>query len=115
QVYKKEMPKLKWTHGDADGKPTLAIGANRSPKSARLWIAHAPTRDFRKAKWEERPATRLGKLVPSRDPDKWGHVFNEIAPPADGFLAFFAELEYELNGLPYHLSTQMRIAAGKRE
>jgi hypothetical protein len=32
-----------------------------------------------------------------------------VAPPEEGFVAFFAEVDYDLGELPYHLSTQMRV------
>jgi PhoPQ-activated pathogenicity-related protein len=102
QIYKTEMPKLTWQHREAGGKLILDVHATPAPKAARLWVAKAATRDFRKAKWEEQPAVL----------DK-GTIRGAIAPPADGYLAFFGELDYEVNGLRYHLSTQMRITEAK--
>lgn len=98
QIHKKEMPKLTWKHGDAEGKLVLDVASTPAPKAARLWVAQAPTRDFRKAKWEERGATM-----------KEGTIRGEVAPPVTGFLAVFGELEFEANGQPFYLSTQMRI------
>lgn len=98
QVQKKEMPKLTWKHSDADGKLILEVNASPAPRHARLWVAKAPTRDLRKATWEEQ-AVRL----------KEGKVRGEVVPPAEGFLAFFGELEYELDGRPFYLSTQIRV------
>jgi hypothetical protein len=39
-----------------------------------------------------------------------GRVIGEVARPDQGRLAFFGELEYEVDGLSYSLSTQMRMA-----
>ena len=37
-------------------------------------------------------------------------MIGEIAPPKEGWLAFYAELEYEIDGIRYQLSTQIRVA-----
>lgn len=102
QIYKKEMPKLTWKHSDAGGQFVLEAQATPAPKAARLWVAKSATCDFRKARWEERPLTL----------DK-GKIRGEVEPPGEGCVAFFAELDYEVDRLRYHLSTQMRIATAK--
>jgi PhoPQ-activated pathogenicity-related protein len=95
----KPMPKLSWKHDDAGGKLRLTVEASPAPKAARLWVAAAPTRDFRKAKWEERKAT-VGK----------DGVVGEAEPPKEGCVALYGDLDYEIGGLTYHLCTQVRIA-----
>jgi PhoPQ-activated pathogenicity-related protein len=97
------MPELRWKHDDADGKLRLTVTCKPAPVAGRLWVAEAPTRDFRKAEWKERPATLQD-----------GTVVGEVEPPAKGCLAFYGELEYEVDGLHYDLATQLRIA-GKPE
>ncbi|HEY7315177.1 MAG TPA: PhoPQ-activated protein PqaA family protein [Gemmataceae bacterium] len=92
------MPKLTWKHDDADGKPRLAVRSTTAPKAARLWTAEAPTRDFRKSKWTSRP-------LECKD----GSVLTVVDPPAKGFLAFYAEMDYTAGDLPHHLSTQLRV------
>ena len=70
-----------------------------APKAARLWVADNPTRDFRQAKWNERPATL----------DK-GTITGEVDKPAEGFTAFFVELTYPSGGkYPFKFSTAVRI------
>jgi PhoPQ-activated pathogenicity-related protein len=95
----KPMPKLDWKHEDAAGKLRLVVDASPAPVSARLWVATAPTRDFREARWEERPAAT-----------REGRVAGEVEPPREGCVAFYGDLEYEIDGLKYHLCTQIRIA-----
>jgi hypothetical protein len=34
-----------------------------------------------------------------------------VTPPEQGHLAFYGELDYEIDGLKYHLSTQIRVTA----
>jgi PhoPQ-activated pathogenicity-related protein len=98
QVTDKALPKLTWKHDDIDGKLRLTVHANLQPRVARLWAADADTRDFRLATWEERSA-RIQK----------NDVVGEIMPPTKGCLAFYGELEYELDGIVYQLSTQIRV------
>ena len=38
-----------------------------------------------------------------------GKIIGEVTPPENGHLAFFGELDYEIDGLRYHLSTQVRM------
>src|SRR5919198_648860 len=57
QVRGEPMPKLTWKHeGDGD-RMKLTVKSDPARKAARLWVADNPTRDFRKARWAERPAT----------------------------------------------------------
>jgi PhoPQ-activated pathogenicity-related protein len=99
QITGQALPQLAWKHDDDDGKLRLTVEAKPAPAAARLWVAEAPTHDFRKAEWKEQAATF-----------KDGSVVGEVGPPAKGCLAFYGELEYEADGLRYYLSTQLRIA-----
>ncbi|HZT81955.1 MAG TPA: PhoPQ-activated protein PqaA family protein [Gemmataceae bacterium] len=104
QVTDRPLPKLSWKHAEADGKLMLTVAADPAPRGARLWVAEAPTRDFRKAEWKEQPATIDGKAVKGAVP-----------APESGCKALYAELDYEIDGIPYHLSTQLRIAGKPAE
>jgi PhoPQ-activated pathogenicity-related protein len=100
QVAGKPLPQLRWKHEEADGKLRLTVESNPPPAGCRLWVASAPTLDFRQAEWVEQPAKANGS----------GVVAGEVAAPAKGCLAVFAELDYGIDGIPYQLSTQMRVA-----
>lgn len=91
------LPKLSWKHDDANDKARLTIAADQAPKAARLWVASAPNRDFRLARWNEQ-ALESGKSI-----------VGSVAVPTAGCVAFFAELDFEIDGLPHQFSTQMRI------
>jgi PhoPQ-activated pathogenicity-related protein len=105
QIADKPMPKLAWKHEDIDGKPHLSVTSDPAPKAIRVWVADSPTRDFRKARWEvkggngEQPAAQLGVGVGS---------------PETGYRAYLAEAEYEIDGLPFTLCTQLRILEAKK-
>jgi PhoPQ-activated pathogenicity-related protein len=88
------MPSLSWEIDQpASGDHTLTIQANPAPISARLWSASSASRDFRESKWS--PST----LTPGNT------IRGSLSRPDSGKHAAFAELEYEIDGIPYHLST----------
>jgi len=98
------MPKVTWKHTDDNDRMKLTVTCDPAPKAVRLWVADAKTRDFRKSRWEEKPATL----------DK-GTATGEVDRPTDGWRAFYAECEFEADGQPFYLSTQLRMAeAGKK-
>jgi PhoPQ-activated pathogenicity-related protein len=99
QTTGKPLPKIDWTHEGNAETLKLTANADQAPKAARLWVAHSPTRDFRKAPWVEQTAKVDG-----------GKVSGDIAHPKEGFCAFYAELDYSIDGIDYHLSTQVRVA-----
>jgi PhoPQ-activated pathogenicity-related protein len=99
QINGNPMPQLSWKHEDVNGKLRLTVDADPPPQGARLWVAHAPTQDFRKSKWAPQTAQMNGKTV-----------VGEVMPPTDGCMAFYAEVDYAIDGLKSHLSTQIRVA-----
>lgn len=98
RIYRKSLPQLQSSHASADGGIRITIDATQPPLGARLWVATAPSRDFREALWNERPAEIKG-----------GRVSGAVALPAEGFTAFFAELDFDLDGLGFQLSTPIRV------
>jgi PhoPQ-activated pathogenicity-related protein len=104
QVKDNPMPKLTWKHDDADGKLRLKVESTTAPKGARFWVAHSLTRDFRKAVWKE-------QTVKLDD----GSVVGEVERPEKGFVVFYAELDFEIEGIRHNLSTQVRVAGSQPE
>jgi PhoPQ-activated pathogenicity-related protein len=98
QMTGRPMPDVSWKHEDSDGKLRLNIAANPKPLGARLWVAQTASKDFRAAKWAEQTANVSD-----------GMFVGEVTPPEKGHVAFFGELDYEIDGLKYHLSTQVRM------
>ena len=93
-VTQRAMPKITWdlVRG-AGGESVLTIHANPAPVSARIWTAKSETQDYRESRWEPaplKPAETISRYVP-RVPS--------------GHLVLFGELEYEIDGIPYHLTT----------
>jgi hypothetical protein len=66
-------------------------------------VAKSDTKDFRKARWESREiALKEGEPVNA-----------SIAKPEKGFIAYYADLGYEIDGLPQWLCTQLKVAAAE--
>jgi PhoPQ-activated pathogenicity-related protein len=87
-----------WTEGEMDGNPALNVKASAMPSAARAWVVNAPTRDFRKATWSERPVAVDGQTVTAA-----------VEKPSTGYRAFYAELDYDLDGLTYRICTTVRV------
>ncbi|HSF58677.1 MAG TPA: PhoPQ-activated protein PqaA family protein [Candidatus Binatia bacterium] len=98
QMSGRTMPNLTWKHESVDEKLRLTIAATPAPVAARLWVAQETARDFRTAKWQAEAVTVSN-----------GRVIGEVTPPEKGHIAFFGELDYEIDGLKYQLSTQVRM------
>lgn len=98
QISGTPMPSVRWKHENVDGKLRLTIDAAPAPIGARLWAAQTATTDFRATQWREQAVSV-----------KEGKIIGEVTPPESGHLAFFGELDYEIDGVRYHLSTQVRM------
>ena len=96
QITGRSMPNLTWKHETVNGKLRLTIDAIPPPMGARLWVAETRNQDFRIAKWRAESVTLSDHSV-----------IGEVTPPEKGHLAFYGELDYEIDGLKYHLSTQV--------
>jgi PhoPQ-activated pathogenicity-related protein len=97
-IHGTKMPKLTWKHDDHDGSARLTVQCDPMPTKARLWVADADNRDFRKSTWKEKEATL------SKD-----GVVGMVDLPGAGYRVFYGEMEYQLDGLTYYLSTQVRV------
>lgn len=102
QLTDQPMPRLTWKH-EGDEPCTLTVRSEPAPKSARLWVTESTTLDMRKAKWTEQP------IKMEKDA-----VVGECLPPKAGYRAFFAECDYEIDGLRYSLATQVRVLSSKK-
>ena len=102
QIHGVAMPKLTWKHDDADGKQRLTVQSTPMPKIAKIWYADADKRDFRKSQWQSKDAA-IGK----------DSINASLDLPADGFRVFYGEMEYQIEGMTFYLSTQMRVESKK--
>jgi PhoPQ-activated pathogenicity-related protein len=102
QIHGVKMPKLTWKHDNADGKSRLTVQSDPMPKAARLWVADGEKRDFRKSTWKEQPVKMNGDSV-----------VGSVDPPDAGYRVFYGEMEYQIDGLTFYLSTQVRVLEKK--
>jgi PhoPQ-activated pathogenicity-related protein len=92
------LPALSWEHdATRDGPLRLRVEAEPAPHSARLWVARSSSRDFREAAWTPEPMRHDGSA--------W---VGSVPGPNGGAVALFGDLTFEIEGLTYHLSTQIR-------
>src|SRR5262249_20858394 len=99
------LPTVSWTHSDvADRTLRLTITSTPPARSGRLWTAQAMTRDFRKATWTDAVMRGDGS-----------QYMAEVERPDSGYVALFGDLEYEVDGVPYHVSTQIRQTGSQSE
>ena len=98
QTIGKPLPGLKWKHDNVDGHARLHVEATVAPSGARVWEATSATRDFRKAKWTESAATIADKSITVT-----------TALPKEGYKEFYVEMDYEMDGIKYNPSTQLRV------
>ncbi len=94
------LPEINWSHSNTgDGDYRIEVTYDEVPKQARLWVATSPIKDFRKARWESREVE-----VTSGEP-----VTATVEELAEGYIAFFMEVNYEVDEIPLWLATQMRF------
>jgi PhoPQ-activated pathogenicity-related protein len=103
QVFGKPMPVVEWKY-TAEGDSVVIAGRSKTLlKSVRAWEALSPTRDFRPARWavlDTGKDTRTGGVTISR--------------PATGFRATFLEADFDIDGLNFTLSSQIRMLEAKK-
>lgn len=79
---------------------SLRLTSDAPPVAARVYRAHAATRDFRSARWEPEPMIRAAGDA------AWSLPLEE---PASGFTAVFAEADYRVLGDTISLCTPIRV------
>ncbi len=99
----KPMPELTWKHEDMpDGRMLVIVTVSPAPLSAHLWTATASTKDLREARWQSADIQI-----------KEGRNEIPVPAPANGVVSFYVDCGYEIDGVPYALCTQLRIAEAK--
>jgi PhoPQ-activated pathogenicity-related protein len=96
------LPTISWSIGEKPGDPeqalSLTITTDPPAKSCRIWTAESTTQDFRPATWKDHgPYGESKSFGLSR------------GAPKSGWAAVFGDLEFEIDGIDYHLSTQIGI------
>lgn len=93
------LPDMRWSFSASGGRLHLRVTSDKKPGRVVAWVATAPTRDFREARWTAQPMTRRGDA----------YVF-ELAAPSEGYAAVFGDVQYDRWTLaPSWFCTNVRI------
>jgi PhoPQ-activated pathogenicity-related protein len=96
------LPSVRWESSDANGLLSVTIHSSQAPKDVTFWVARSGTRDFREVRWEPSPP----------DPARSNGALTQAVPkPETGYIALFGVLAFEIDGLEYHLSSEIHQAA----
>ena len=99
------LPKFTWSFSPSESGQRLRMNSNLAWKTVRLWVAKAPTRDFRKSRWEP---------IAVVSDNHFRTAEATVPPPQTGYKAYFGEAEFEHEGLTYYLSTQIQMLEAGR-
>jgi PhoPQ-activated pathogenicity-related protein len=93
-ITNRPMPELTWAFAKSTGGAwSLTIHAHPAPQAARIWSARSHSRDYRESRWDSAPL-------------KPGETMSYVAQPVQGgHVALMGEVEYQVNGIPFHLTT----------
>ncbi len=107
----KELPAFSWKKdlaGENEGyRMSLDYkGASPQPKAIRFWSAKSDSKEFRPSRWE------AGDPIPLAQCPDDGRL-QASGGTAEGYSAVFADLIFEIDGLEYHLSSQIFLFGPK--
>jgi PhoPQ-activated pathogenicity-related protein len=93
-VTRSALPEMAWKPLRGETSNRLVVTSTAKPSAARFWTARSDSKDFRVSKW-------TSKLMENGGADYVGTVEH----PTSGHVAYFGELEFESDGLPFSLTT----------
>jgi PhoPQ-activated pathogenicity-related protein len=96
---RRPLPTLRWEATVKERTLALRLTSDRVPRAVRAWVASAPTRDFREARWEA--------FEMRTEPH--GYVYRRDNSP-QGVTAIFGEAEYEAGTGAFVLTTTVHLA-----
>jgi PhoPQ-activated pathogenicity-related protein len=92
------LPKIEWEFAWDDAGGRLCVRSDPKPRAVRLWSATSDGRDFRQAVWSAGPELSARPAASIA-----------LTPPASGYRATFAEVEYGRWLTAYSLSTNLAV------
>lgn len=97
------LPKLEWHYENGPEAVELEVESTSPPKSIAFWTAESQNKDFRESPWT--------KTEPSQaDGGKASYTVERSNPK---HRAVLGDVAYEVDGIEFHLSTQIRIVEPK--
>jgi PhoPQ-activated pathogenicity-related protein len=107
QVFDKPMPRVQWQFAEKPDRVECTARCDFPYKKLRFCTATSETRDFRKSNWTEQLFVESAAATSAAS----GLT---LQPPSKGCVAGFIETEFEMDGLNFRLSTQLRILEAKK-
>jgi PhoPQ-activated pathogenicity-related protein len=104
QVFDKPVPRMMWTLDPKPDDPRIVILWGKNEKAGRIWNAESDSRDFRQARWVASDFKDRGD----------GLVSVQLAAPAKGYAATFVEMEFDVDGLTFPLTSGIVIREAKK-
>jgi PhoPQ-activated pathogenicity-related protein len=95
-----KLPRLSWDLAAGEAGLRLELRSDRRPARVQAWTASSASKDFREARWES--------VTLQANSDTYRY---ELPRPAEDYVAMFGEAMFETDGLPYFLSTNVKILA----
>ena len=99
------MPAITSAVQAADETAAFRVTVNPAAVAARVWTSTSGTRDFRTSRWGQTVMRTDSRTIPVQ-----GATFRADVPlPSTGYTAVFGELEFEVEGRRFTLSTRIHI------
>ncbi|MEZ6120741.1 MAG: PhoPQ-activated protein PqaA family protein [Pirellulaceae bacterium] len=91
------FPKMQWEFDGDTKQIRLKLSADVTPKNVLAWSTESEDRDFRNDTWTSKPMQRDG------------NAFLIAMTPSKPHAALIGEAEFECNGMPFFLSTTVKV------
>lgn len=103
----KPLPRLSWRFNEKDGEKGITLQCKPWPKRINHWLAECADLDFRPARWQ------LQGSVEAKSQGE-NHEHSYSVAQRRGNVAFFLQCDYEIDGIPYSLCTQLQVQRGNQ-
>jgi PhoPQ-activated pathogenicity-related protein len=95
-----DFPEFTWKFKDSVKASVLTVSSNIKPVSVKVFKSSSITKDFRNAAWV------------SEDVKENAGIYSfYLEKPEKGYIAFFGEINYEIDGRSFSLSTQIKVVS----
>ncbi len=102
-VYREQpLPRLSWEFEEREPSVRLSVQSDPPARRMLVWKATSPTQDFTAARWRSQPMENRGS-----------EYAYHVEPPGEGYLAVFAEAQYDSLDAPFFFSTNLRVLAAE--
>ncbi len=96
------LPQLSWEFEEQEQAVRLNVQSDLPTRRMLIWKATAASQDFSAARWQSRRMENRG-----------GEYTVQVQRPDEGYLAVFAEAQYDAADAPFYFSTNLRVLASE--